>query len=297
MENIPAFRPEKFMTAKSNFLSAIYFELSDIVHANGVKEKYSEEWADVDQKLKENEYFGGKIRKAKKMMADIARPLVEVENDPLAKAYRVYDYFIKWFQWNGEEQKYSVEDVKRIYESQKGNSADINLLLVGALQSIGLNADPVLVSTRNHGTPFKSHPQRSDFNYVVAGLRIGDKLYLLDATDPYLPFGILPIRCLNDQGRLVSMDESQWVDLKPVQKQKSSISMVIKLEPSGVMVGELTIQYAGYSAVEERKNIHNAVSLEEYYDGWRKKLRELDVSAFELQNKNDITKALVPRCK
>ena len=295
MENVPAFREESFMTAKSNFLSAIYFELSEVIRSNGAKITYAEEWKNVDQKLKENEYFGTKIKKARKMMEDIVAPLVASENDQLKRAQIIYDYFIKRYDWTGEIQKYSAEDVKKIYDSRKGSSADINLALIGALQSIGLNADPVLVSTRNNGTPFKLHPQRSDFNYVVSSLKIGDKLYLLDATEPLLPFGVLPTRCLNDQGRLVSKDESQWVDLKPTQKQKSLISMDLKLDDKGAIEGEMKIQFFGYDAFDERKSFKKAGSQEEYLNQLAKKLNGLAINNLEIQNTDDVTKPFITK--
>lgn len=295
MENVPAFHEESFMTAKSNFLSAIYFELSEVIRSNGAKIKYAEEWKDVDQKLKENEYFGIKIKKARKLMEDIIGPLVEAEKDELKKAQIIYDYFIKWYKWNGEVGKYSDEDVKKIYDSRIGSSADINLALIGAMQSVGLNADPVLVSTRDHGTPFKLHPQRSDFNYVVSSLKIGGNLYLLDATEPLQPFGVLPIRCLNDQGRLVSKDESQWVDLKPSQKQKSLINMDLKMDERGVIEGEMKIQFFGYDGFDERKIFKKAGSQEEYLAGLEKKMNGLAVDHLEIQNGDDVTKPFVTK--
>lgn len=297
MENVTAFNEENYMTAKRNFLSAIYFELSQIIKPGGAKINYSEEWKDVDQKLKANEFFGLKIKKARKLMENIINPLIPTDSDELKKAKIVFDYFQKHYTWNGEITKYSSADVKKIQDNGKGSSADINLSLIGALQSIGLNADPVLISTRDHGIPFKEHPQRTDFNYVVSSLKIGDQFYLLDATDRFLPFGTLPIRCLNDQGRLVSRDESQWVDLKPIQKQKSTISMDLRLDGSGMMEGGLTMQYIGYDAFEERKKIQSSGSTEEYLIGLKKKFNSLDISDLEVQNQGDFTKPLITKMK
>ncbi len=294
MENLPAFKEEKYMTAKRNFLSAIHFELSQIIESTGAKTNYAEEWKDVDQKLKVNDYFGLKIKKAKKLMEDIVGPLVSSESDALKKAKNVYDYFQKWYSWNSEVEKYSDKDVKQIHDNKKGSSADINLSLIGALQSIGLNADPVLVSTRDHGTPFKGHPQRTDFNYVVSSLKIGDQLYLLDATDPYLPFGVLPMRCINDQGRLVSKDESAWIDLVTNQKQKTAVSMDLKWTETGELNGQLKIQYFGYDAVDQRKKISSATE-EEYLKSLTKDLHEIELTNYKSENKADISQPLIEK--
>ncbi|HLZ15528.1 MAG TPA: hypothetical protein VKQ08_00715, partial [Cyclobacteriaceae bacterium] len=64
MDNVPAFREEKFMTARENFLSTVYFELSELRRFDGTKSVFAEEWKDVDNKLRAHENFGQKIRKA-----------------------------------------------------------------------------------------------------------------------------------------------------------------------------------------------------------------------------------------
>ena len=46
---------------------------------------------------------------------------------------------------------------------------------------------------------------------------------MLDATDPLLPFGMLPLTCLNDKGRVFSLDKpSYWMDLNLPQRESST---------------------------------------------------------------------------
>lgn len=294
MENVPSFKDEKFISTKKNYISAIYYELSEI-NQGGSKRKFSEEWKDVDLELKEHLNFGQKIKKAKKLLEDIIPPMVGGESDPLKKANMIYYYINHWYVWNEEENKYTLLDPKKSYESKKGNSADINFALIAALQVAGLNADPVILSTREHGLPFKLHPQRSDFNYVVSSLKIGDQMYLLDATDPLLPFGVLPIKCMNDQGRLVSKDESGWVDLKPAQKNKSSVSMELKPTEDGTLRGKLTIQHVGYSAYDQRKEMLGLKSREEYLNHKSKELSNAKILSYEAENLEDLNKPLIEK--
>ena len=295
MTDIPAFIKEDYMTAPKNFISAIYYELSQYTRADGYKDKYSEEWKDVDAKLKEHELFGAKIKKARKMMDDIVAPVVAQKPEPIDKAMAIYEFIQSRYSWDGDNGIYSDLDVKAVYEKRIGGCAEINFALIGALQSVGLNADPVLVSTRDHGLPFKLHPQRSDFNYVISSLRIGDQLYLLDATDPWLTFGVLPIRCLNDQGRLVSKDESTWVDLRPTQKYKSSVSMQLKLTNTGELKGKLTLSHHGYSAISQRKEIFEKKSDEDYIKSLSKEFGDATLTEYQAENKTDLAKPLVEK--
>jgi hypothetical protein len=295
MTNIPSFIEEDFMTAPRNFISAIYYELSQYINAQGVKTKYSEEWKDVDAKLKEHENFGQKIKKARKMMEEIVTPLTASINDPLEKAKTIYNLVKTKYTWNEDNGMYSDADMKAAYEKGQGNAATINFTLIGALQAAGLNADPVLVSTRDHGIPFKLHPQRSDFNYVVSSLKIGEQLYLLDATDSFLPFGVLPMRCLNDQGRLVSKDESTWVDLKASQKKRSSVAMEMKLTEEGTLKGKVTFQYFGYAAIAQRKQIYGSANQEEYVKTLSSKWSDAVIQNYQVENKEDLSKPLIEK--
>jgi len=296
MKNIPAFKEEKFMTASSNYLSAIYFEIAEFQGFDGTKVKYSEEWKDVDSKLRQHEKFGYQIKKAKSLWDDILKPLIGKEENQLKQAKFIFDFVKNWYAWNGNFGMYAELEVKKAYEQKKGNDADINFALIGALQSVGLNADPVLVSTRDFGLPSKVHPQRSGFNYVIARVKIENQDYLLDATERYLPFGTLPIRCINDQGRLISKDESSWIDLKPLHKLKNAVTMELTLRDDGSLKGELRLQHFGYSGFDARKELINSTT-EDYLGTIKKKLPGLEIEAFEVQNRDSVNKPLIEKMK
>ena len=294
MENIPAFKEEKYMTAEENFISAIYFELSEVIRFDGTKSKYAEEWKDVDNKLRQHENFGLQIRRARNLMEDVVKPLIEKEPDQVKKAQIIYEFIKHWYSWNGDYGIYCELEAKKAYEQRKAGVAEINLALVGALQAAELNADPLLISTRDHGLPIKLHPQRSGFNYVAARLKIGDAEFLLDATDDFLPFGVLPMRCLNDQGRIISKEESDWVNLNTKQKQKTVVSMDLKWLPDGKLKGTLTSQFVGYDALDERKKI-NGKSPEENLKTLNKELHDAEVTNFRVENQEDISKPLIEK--
>ena len=61
---------------------------------------------------------------------------------------------------------------RKAYLEGEGNVADINLLLIAMLRSQGVDANPVLVSTRNNGIPL--FPTRKGFNYVICKRSKGD---------------------------------------------------------------------------------------------------------------------------
>jgi hypothetical protein len=133
---------------------------------------------------------------------------------------------------------------------------DINLSLVAAFRAAGLPADPVILSTRANGFPIEVHPVITDFNYVIATLKLGDKQYLLDATDDFLPFGLVPEKCINGKGRVLAEDDSYWLPLEAPALRKWVAAMTLKIGEDGKMNGSLVNTYYGYAGVDERKRIY-----------------------------------------
>jgi len=293
MKDVPAFIPEDYMTAPRNFMSGIYFELSDYTDLNnGVKMKVTKEWKDVDNDMKHDDSFGGQIKKAS-VMKDRIQGVIAGKTDPLDKAKAVFRFLQKNYKWDGFTGWGSDDGIKKAFDSHSGSVADINLSLIAALNAAGIATDAVLLSTREHGLVNKIFPSEADFNYVLARATIGDKSYLLDASDPLLPFGLLPTKCINDQGRVMSMDKpSYWIDLVPTAKESSTYSFDLTLQENGKMKGTMSIFSSGYDALEKRAAIKKFNSVNEYVDDYDIKLKKIKITKSDIQNLDSLEKPL-----
>lgn len=292
MEDIPAFVEEDYMTARSNFLSAIRFELAEIRHPNGRVDKITREWKDAELELRQEPRFGVQLRRGRDIGEEV-RKLVEGEQDELTKATRVYEFIRDKYVWNETFGKYSEFGIKKAYDEGKGNVGDINLSLVAALRFAGLDADPVILSTRANGTVVELHPVLSEFNYVVARVAIGEKVYLADATDKYFPFGILPERCLNGKGRVIGDRNSYWIDLNPTEKGRTVSVFTLTLDRDGGIHGQLITTFMGYDAIRKRKEILSFSSQDEYIRELGNSLGQIEITGHELKNIEDRSKSIV----
>lgn len=265
MSDIPAFVPEVDMTSSKNFMSAIYFELKDYYNMlTDSRVKVSQEWSDIDGVLKNMEGFGGQLKRTG-WLKDRLKTVTDGKTDDLSKAKAVYNYIQKTFRFNGINSIVSDDGIKKSLENGTGTIGDINLTLIAALNAIGIPTEAVLLSTRENGVINKLYPVLTDFNYVVAKTSIGDKDYLLDASDLFLPFGLLPLKCINDQGRVISMDKpSYWINLTSSQKKTRSFTIDLTLQDDGKLKGTMTINSFGYEAYDKRKEIKKFNSLATY---------------------------------
>jgi hypothetical protein len=285
MENIPAFVEEDYMTSPKNFLSAIYFNLFEYTNLNtGSKILVTKDWKDIDYNLKHADYFGSQLRR-KDLLKQYITPVITGQATELAKAKAIYAYIQKNIKWNGLNSRGSDDGIRKALDKHTGNVADVNLALVTALNSAGINTEAVLLSTRTNGLINKLYPVENEFNYVIARTTINGAFYLLDATDPLLSFGLLPLKCLNDQGRVMSLDKpSYWIDLVAEHRKNSTSSLDLTLQNDGKIRGTITTYSIGYQAYEKRKAIKKFNTIDEYVENLDEQMGKIKILKSEVQN-------------
>lgn len=282
MNDIPAFKEEAFMLARKNYLSAVYFELVEAYGANGNKQSFTKKWTDVDRELLSEKSFGGQLKKGSLMKAQMD-PAIFTIDDIHERANKTYQWVQQNIKWNNYYGKYSQNGVESVLKNKKGNIADINLALIAALNAANIEAYPILVSTRENGLPHDLHPVISDFNYVIAGVRINGELIQLDASDKLLAFGQLPIRAINGNGRIIySKKSSEWISLENKIVSSTNFTFNGKLGVDGKIRGKLSVIQNGLDAYHKRKEILNYNSLEEYEEALDSRMSNIDFDSFEV---------------
>jgi len=251
-KDVPAFKEEPYITTSRDYISKINFELASTQFPNQPVKNYMGSWQDINKQYAENENFSGQVSGngfLKKTVEEITAGMTT----PEAKIMAIHQYVKQAVQWDGNSRKFISSTLKKVLDDKKGNSADINLLLASMLEKAGFEVNPVLLSTRDHGFVRETTPISSQFNYVITEVKFGDKFLLIDATDKFLPLGLLPERCLNGNGFLVSKEGYQWVKLQAAVKSKITSNLDFKIAESGDMKGVIQIDKVGYDAANTRK--------------------------------------------
>ena len=85
----------------------------------------------------------------------------------------------------------------------------------------------------------------------------GGKDLLVDATEPLLPCGVLPERCLNQAGRLIMKNpaEGRWVDLSPTQRHVHYQQIALTLDTQGGLTGKVHEEHGGYAGASARREL------------------------------------------
>jgi hypothetical protein len=256
VRNAPAFREEPYSTTPNDYLARLTFELAGIQMPNEKYRDLTDSWTKKNKALLESEEFGKAFANSKFLTAEM-QPLVAKYPDPAPRAAAVRDLILKAVKYDGTNTYWATGSLKRSYEQHRGTAADVNLLLIAALREAGLNVEPVLLSTRRHGAVSQEFPLLEQFNYVVALVALPDqKELLLDATEPLLPAGILPTRCLNQTGHTVpASGEGRWVSLVPSQRHSHYQEIKLTLDAQGNLTGQVHEEHGGYAGLEVREKL------------------------------------------
>ncbi len=255
VRNAPAFNADDaYMLATSNYISRLDFELAEYYTFQGAKVKYSKSWKDVDRDFKKDKDIGRQLTKKGFFEKNVPESLLST-GDELTRAQNIYNFIRGYYTWNGKYGIYDKVRVKDAFNKKIGNVGEINISLINLLNAANINTNLMLLSTRQNGLPKKNRPVLSDFNYVVAKVHIDGKDYILDATDKSIPFGMLPFRCLNYQGRVMDFKkESYWYDIAAYDNNKNMYRVQLDFQPEEEkFVGKINQLTFGYNAVNKRR--------------------------------------------
>jgi hypothetical protein len=150
----------------------------------------------------------------------------------------------------------------------------------------------VVLSTRENGLPRQNYPVITDFNYAAALIKVKGQEYLLDATDKLIPFGMIPERALNIEGRVLDFKEgSYWYPLKPEEKNVHYVNAQLKLQEDGTFTGKASEINTGYLALEHRSLLQK-LTTKEYLSEKLNNNPLVEISNFEIADKGTIEKPL-----
>jgi len=287
-ENMPALQAEPYTSNINNYMVKVDFELASYNAPHGFSKDFTNSWKSINNTLMERSNFGEQLTKGNtKFLSSIVTQLVASATSQQEKVTLIYQHLKEKVNWDERYGKFVTQDIKETYNEGKGNVADINLLLVAMLQKADFSVNPVILSTKSNGILNPYFPSSRQFDYVIAQVKVGDQLLLLDATEKDLPMNLLPARCLNDKGRLISKDYTDWVSLAPTASHYSATSMQLSLNESQEWVGQLKARSKDYAASQKRAKMKDkATSTEDNFDF-------AQTSNVNTENKEDTDKALI----
>lgn len=279
IKDVPSLKPEKFTSTFKNFISKINFQLSSVKFPNQQPRIFFTSWEDVNRLLLENDDFGVPLNKSNNWMDDEIKSVINGAVNDLDKAKKILEYLKSNITCTGNG-IYLTDNFKNTLRNKKGNVADINLLLISILRHEKITAEPVILSTRSNGYINEMYPMIDRFNYVICEAQIDGKKYYLDATEPKLGFGYLPLNCYNGYARVISNEAAHPVYLlaDSVQEAKRTTVFIVN-DDNNNWVGSYSAELGYYESATVRDEIA-AKGKEEYF----KRIKTGFLNEIEIRN-------------
>lgn len=247
MHNIPALKDEPFSSGKKDYIQRVDFQLSKIeAPAYSYYETIRTTWPKIITELLEDDDFGLAIKR-KLRGTDVLDAELHDAKTTKDKVRMIYNYVQSNMQWNRSYSKYTENGIKDAWDKKNGNIADINFILINLLRDARVDATPVLASTKNNGAINTLFPFLNQFNCVLAYVKDGDDIYIMNAADKYNPFYLLPDDVLNTNALLVDKTNGGLIEMFSDKKFVSDIHFLCNTDAAGNVTGEATIISSGYA--------------------------------------------------
>ena len=292
VKNIPALRDEPYITTIGDYTNEVQIQLAGYSLANGVRKTIFTNWKDLVEDLVDDKQVGEAIDVTGDV-EDLAATITKGLNNPFDKMKAIYKWVSKSIVWDGRNRWWSDQDMDDVIEYKKGNSADINFLFLSLLKSIDIEGYPVILSTRDNGKIQNLYPMVSQFDYVIAQIKIDTATYLVDATNSLRTYDLLPSKILNTRGLVIKPDVEQWVNITSNKKNIDYSLTVINVDKDGALSGRLEDSYGEYNSQSIRKDMNSKKDIEIVKDLLNTDSKGLAIDSVKIDNRDSIEAPLM----
>jgi hypothetical protein len=253
--NILAFKSEPYMSSPDNFRERVKINIVSIQN-NGYKDKIFNNWEDFTKKFfYKDKDFAGQVFSGNNFLSEKVEALIANQKTELEKAQAIFSFVRSNITLTKAETGSQLTlNIKDIFTRKTGNIEGINLLLTAMLRKAGLDSEPIVLSTKDNERLNMVYVDPGNINYLASKLVIDKKVYLLDASNKYYPFNVLPYDCYNGYCRTISENGGSSLTLDP-DSIKNKTTIIVKLVPSSdssKLLLKVDEQYGVFSAIAHR---------------------------------------------
>ncbi len=292
MENIPVMKPEPLMSNIDDHRSKIIFQLKEIRFPNGTTRPYMTTWADLSKKLMMDPQFGLQLSEElnhNTLFNATTNAIINSDKSQEDKAEQLYQYVVNNISWNQQYSIYSSINLNESLRSKKANSGELNMMLCILLRKAGIDASPVLVSTRSNGQMIRFFPVEGQFNHILVHTELAGKNMLMDISDAVSPINLPRKDALSKTGWLVNDQDSRWVDID-VPFSTDTYFANLKLEETGQIWGEVRGDIKGYQTVNHRMACQKVAGGKDFSAQWMSKYPSIKMDSLMLSNVDEPSK-------
>ena len=216
---------------------------------------YARTWEQIDQMLLDDNDLGKQLSDHSPLAKELKEAKIEEIASEQERAAAVFKLVMSKVDWDGTYKMWPANTAETMKKGS-GSNADINMLLIQALQEVGINAAPVVLRTRDQGLLPHNFPSITKLSSFVIAIipKVGSTYTYLDASSKNGYLNVLTEPLLVEKARLVMKGKkSQWVNLQKITKSQKSTIIDATLSADGKLTGTQTTRYEGLAAMKYRQ--------------------------------------------
>ncbi len=254
---LPALREHKMLYAPQSYAQRVTMELRSIEIPGRLTQNFSNDWDNVDERLLDDEDFGGRLGKNPLKTEMQAAGIASIA-DTKDRAMAIFKLLKDHVKWNGKYTLYG-ESAGKVLKERTGSNASINFMLINMLNDAGIEARPAVLRSRDRGFLTITRASIKQLNTCVVALKLGEAYSFLDGSIEDGWLDILPDRLLVDRARIVGKGKTgEWVDLTALAGAKTQSMVMAQLQPDGTLVADAQSRFTGSEAASLRHDFRMA---------------------------------------
>ncbi|WP_225444132.1 DUF3857 and transglutaminase domain-containing protein [Echinicola arenosa] len=283
LTNLKSVQSEPYMNNFVDYLDKIEFQLAGYKdYGNmGHYESVLSNWQKLADEIFEIDAFRSYFRN-NGTFKDLAEVDIEGETEA-EKAEYIYQLIKEKYTLNDEGGFVPDQNIKKLVTNKVGSKTELNLLMIAMLRANGIEADPLLISSKGNGRSYLvQFPFVRQFNRLIVKATIDGEVVFADTSHEHVPFGYLPLAYHVEGGFLVKEEGSDLIRMNLEHKSGIKQMVNISLEADSIHFGH-TVRYLDYDAVSflERNDDLDEEKLEKMLDKDEVNVMGLEVKDLE----------------
>jgi hypothetical protein len=296
MVNVPSINEENYMRSYEDNLIHISFVLQSFRPPQGFVENYNDTWGKIGDILLTDEDFGVQCKRKLDNEEALITKAAAFKTDDEKIAF-LFNEVKNDMKWNEYDDWYTNDGTVKAWQTKTGNATEINLILYHLLKKAGVNARPMVVSTREHGIVNPAFPYLRQFNRGIVYVPVDStKSYFLDASDKYNLYNEIPYNILNSEALYVDMDNKAY-DMVFVQKKsfvRNSVFVNAEISADGKMTGTAQVSSESYFKIDNTE-AYKKDGEQKYTDNLKDGDNNLKIASLKVENLDVDTLPLIQK--
>lgn len=252
--DVPGIEEEEFISTLDDYRAKVKFLLSEF----GIpRQQLENSWEVVVARIRDKSNPWENIRQSSDAIAKGDSIAIALSSSPKEVIQdSIYHFLNKRAQFSGSHAPYSRASDAAVLAGEPVDQAAINQTLVAMLQGAGIEANPVLISTRKAGKINMSFPSFYQFNGQMVQSRIADETYFMDASFPHSQPGLVPVDVYGSRGLVFKQNSFGWLNINPLESTfEIQVNIDANLRSDGTLSGSINTSQQGYPAQRIRQQM------------------------------------------